>query len=100
MRQRLQLQKCTLDAGGSGPNFGRNVPITTSSGLAAALSFAPPTAITNTAALLNRAQIGSGQVVMFHRVFACGLQTMLRDGSTHLIALTGCWAILCVALDR
>jgi hypothetical protein len=45
--------------------------------------------LANTAGLLDRAQISAGQTVMLHRVFACGLQAMLRDGSTHLIALTG-----------
>ena len=50
--------------------------------------------------LLNRAQIGGGQAVIFHRVFVCGLQTVLRDGSTDLIALTSCWCTLRVALDR
>jgi hypothetical protein len=52
-------------------------------------SFIPPTTITNAAALLNRAQIGLAQTIIFHRVFACGLQTILRDGSTYLIALIG-----------
>jgi hypothetical protein len=56
------------------------------------LSFGPPTTITititNAAALLNVAQIGESQAVIRHGVFACVLQAMLRDGSTHLIALT------------
>jgi hypothetical protein len=55
---------------------------------AAALSLIPSTAIADAAALLNRAQIGLAQAIICHRVFACGLQTLLRDGSTDLIALT------------
>jgi hypothetical protein len=45
--------------------------------------------MTNAAVQLNRAQIDGGQAVILGRVFACGLQTVLRDGSTDLIALTG-----------
>jgi len=44
--------------------------------------------MTNAAALLDRAQIDLGQAVIFPRVFARGLQAVLRDGGTHLIALT------------
>jgi hypothetical protein len=54
---------------------------------AAALSSGPPTTITNAATLLDVAQIGEGQAVIHHGVFACVLQAMLRDGSAHLIAL-------------
>ena len=73
-----------------------------------ALSFLPPATstttatatATNAAALLNRPQIDSGQAVIFRRVFACGLQTVLHDGRTDLLALTGRWPALRVTLDR
>ena len=52
-------------------------------------AFGPPTTIVNAAGLLDPAQIIEGQTVIRHRMFASGLQTMLRDGSTHLFALTG-----------
>jgi hypothetical protein len=57
---------------------------------AATSPFRPPATIpiTNAATLLDVAQIGEGQVVIRHGVFACVLQTMLLDGGTHLIALT------------
>jgi hypothetical protein len=54
----------------------------------------------NAAGLLDRAQISASQTVMLDRVFACSLQAMLREGSAHLIALTGCWCALRVALGR
>jgi len=73
-------------------------------GRAAALSFGPPTtitiAITNAASLLDVAQIGVGQAVILHGVFACVLQAMLRDGSAHLLALARIWPTLRMALDR
>ena len=67
-----------------------------------ALPFGPPATITltNAAALLDVAQIGEGQVVIRHGVFACVLQAMLFDGGTHLFALTRIWPTLRVALDR
>jgi hypothetical protein len=66
----------------------------------AALSFNPlnplrPSA--NAAGLLGRAQISGAQTVIRGRVFARGLEAMLRDGRTDLIALT---AALRVAAGR
>jgi len=69
-------------------------------GRTAALSFSPPRTMANAAGLLDRAQISAAQSVMLDRVFASGLEAMLRDGSTDLIALTGRWSALRVALGR
>ena len=67
-----------------------------------ALPFGPPATLTLTdaAALLDIAQIGEGQVVIRHGVFACVLQAMLLDGAAYLFALTSIWPTLRVALDR
>jgi hypothetical protein len=65
-----------------------------------ASSVGPPTTITDAAVLLDPAEIGEGQAVIFHGMFACGLEAMLRDGCTHLIALTRCWPTLRVTLGR
>jgi len=56
--------------------------------------------MTDAAGPLDRMQIRAGQAVMLDRVFACGPQAMLRDASTHLIALTSYWRTPRVALDR
>jgi hypothetical protein len=56
--------------------------------------------ITNAASLLDVAQIGVGQAVIRHGVFACVLQAMLRDGSAHLLALARIWPTLRMAFDR
>jgi hypothetical protein len=37
---------------------------------------------------------------MFRSVFACGQQAILRDGGTHLLALTGVWSALRVGWWR
>jgi hypothetical protein len=63
-------------------------------------SVGPPTTIVDAAVLLDPTEIGEGQAVMFHGVFPCGLQAMLHDGCTHLIALTSCWRTLRVTLCR
>ena len=69
-------------------------------GRTTALSFSPPRTIANAAGLLDRAQIGLAQTVIRGRVFPCGLEAMLRNGSTDLIALTGVWCALRVAVGR
>ena len=46
------------------------------------------------ALLLNPAQVGVCQAVVFHGVLASGLQAVLCDGGTHLLALTGVGTIL------
>jgi hypothetical protein len=51
-------------------------------------SFGPPRTLANAAGLLDRAQISTAQTVIRDRVLACGLEAMLRDGSTDLLALT------------
>jgi hypothetical protein len=66
----------------------------------AALSFIPLRTLANAAGLLDPAQIGAAQAVILGGVFASGLEAMLRDGSTDLIALTGIWSALRVALGR
>ena len=60
----------------------------------------PPITLANAAGLLDVEQVSKGQTVIRHGVFACGLQAMLRDGSTDLIALAGVWSALRVALGR
>jgi hypothetical protein len=66
----------------------------------AASSVDPPTTIIDAAVLLDPTEISEGQAVVFHGVFACGLQAMLRDGCTHLFALTSVWPTLRVTLCR
>jgi len=77
------------------------------SGQAAALLLGPPitiaitTALTNTAALLDVAHIGDAEAVIRYGMLACGLQAILLDGGTHLLALARIWRRLhlCVAFD-
>src|SRR3569832_2901328 len=52
------------------------------------------------ALLLNPAQVGVCQAVVFHGVLASGLQAVLCDGGAHLLALTGVRPILREALCR
>ena len=66
----------------------------------AALSFSPPRTLANAAGLLDRAQISLAQTVILGRVFPCGLEAILRNGSTDLIALTGRWCALRMAVGR
>jgi hypothetical protein len=79
-------------------------PIVAPTGLIAAtamsLSPGPPRTTTNAAGLLDPAQISLAQTVVLGRMFACGLEAMLRDGSANLIALTGRRRALRVALGR
>ena len=78
------------------------------SGRAAALSLGPPitititTTTTNAAALLDIAHIGDAEAVIRYGMLACGLQAILLDGGTHLLALTRVWRRLHlrVAFDR
>jgi hypothetical protein len=60
----------------------------------------PSTAIIDAAFLLDPTHISGCQAVIFRCVFPCGLKAMLRDGGTHLLALTGIRAILRVTLCR
>jgi hypothetical protein len=63
----------------------------------AALSLDPLGPSANAAGLLGRAQVSGAQTVIRGRVLARGLEAMLRDGRTDLIALT---AALRVAAGR
>jgi hypothetical protein len=65
-----------------------------------ALSVGPPTAIIDAALLLDPTDISEAQAVIFHGVFTCGLKAMLRDGCTHLFALTSVWPTMRVTLCR
>lgn len=69
-------------------------------GQVSALSLGPLPALANAAGLLDVANIFAAQTVMLHRVLACGLQAVLLDGTTDLLALTGRWSDLRVALGR
>ena len=60
----------------------------------------PPLTLADAAGLLDRAQISLAQTVILGRVFPCGLEAILRNGSTDLIALTGRWCALRVAVGR
>jgi len=54
----------------------------------------------NAAGLLDRTHISLAQTVILGRVFPCGLEAILRDGRTDLIALTGVWCALRMAVGR
>jgi hypothetical protein len=66
----------------------------------AALSFNPLRPLANAAGLLDRAQISGAQTVIRGRVFARGLEAILRDGRTDLVALTGIRCALRLAVGR
>ena len=52
------------------------------------------------AILLDPTQISGRQAVILRGVFTCGVQAILRDGGTHLPALTVIWTVLREAWRR